>query len=180
MQELFHPLRYADNKHFHNDSMWGLLVESEESEPSLAQPRHRNVIRSDQTRVVWCFKHHFWVPIRLLHPQLNRVHKLLDIHIKRQAPSMNASRSLFATAFKDTAHTRPAFGIKKSIPFLNYWVPSSQSQAQTPPTTQQKRYQANMSSATSFYDFKPLDSKLTLYLSFNPITPQFPRAFVKK
>lgn len=78
---------------------------------------------------------------------------------------MNASRSLFATAFKDQRQ-RPAFGIKKSIPFLNYWVPApaqQQSEVKRSYSTDTDREEFGrttdkMASATSFYDFKPLDS----------------------
>lgn len=83
---------------------------------------------------------------------------------------MNASRSLFATAFKDQTQ-RPAFGIKKSIPFLNYWVPAQDNknlqhtnrQAEIKRTYSSSTTQSNrtdkMASATSLYDFKPLDKK---------------------
>lgn len=77
---------------------------------------------------------------------------------------MNASRSLFATAFKDQRQ-RPAFGIKKSIPFLNYWVPAPPQQRNevkrsysTDTEREFSRTTDKMASATSFYDFKPLDS----------------------
>lgn len=122
--------------------------------------------------------------------------------IPPESKHMNTSRSLFATAFKDT-NQRPAFGIKKSIPFLNYWVPASA--ATSTPSTESSirgRYQrrhlqrqnsdraysttsaetekprSNMASATSFYDFKPLDSKQlpsTVASSSNPTELPIPR-----
>lgn len=65
---------------------------------------------------------------------------------------MQASRSLFQTGIK--IGNQPAVtGITKSRPFLNTWATPKQS-AQT---------QRNMASATSFYDFKPLDSMFLLY-----------------
>lgn len=61
---------------------------------------------------------------------------------------MQASRSLFQTSIQ--IGNRPAVtGITKSRPFLNTWA----SPTQATPARQ------NMASATSFYDFKPLDSK---------------------
>ncbi|KAE9374911.1 glutathione peroxidase [Stipitochalara longipes BDJ] len=68
---------------------------------------------------------------------------------------MQAQQSLFQSAFKDP-NQRVAHGVKKSIPFLNLWAPSADVQRQ-----QEQKRQFNMASATSFYDFKPLDKKGT-------------------
>jgi glutathione peroxidase len=67
---------------------------------------------------------------------------------------MQAQQSLFQSAFKDP-NQRTAHGVKKSIPFLNLWAPSQDVQRYQ---EQQKRDLNSMASATSFYDFKPLDS----------------------
>lgn len=67
---------------------------------------------------------------------------------------MQAQQSLFQTAFKDP-NQRVAHGVSQSRPFLNLWAPSSSVQ-QYQATQTQKR---TMASATSFYDFKPLDKK---------------------
>jgi hypothetical protein len=64
---------------------------------------------------------------------------------------MFASRSLFQSAFKDSRQPLVR-GLSKSRPFLNTWAPS-------PSLLQQRKLFADMASATSFYDFKPLDSK---------------------
>jgi hypothetical protein len=74
---------------------------------------------------------------------------------KASRPFMQAQQSLFQSAFKDP-NQRTAHGLKKSIPFLNLWAPSQDVQRYQ---EQQKRYLNTMASATSFYDFKPLDSK---------------------
>ena len=76
----------------------------------------------------------------------------ISFGIKR---SMQAQQSLFQSAFQDP-NQRVAHGVRKSIPFLNLWAPSPSVQ-QHQAAQAQKR---NMASATSFYDFKPLDSKL--------------------
>jgi len=85
---------------------------------------------------------------------------------------MQAQQSLFQSAFKDP-NQRVAHGVKKSIPFLNLWAPSADVQRQ-----QEQKRQLNMASATSFYDFKPLDST-SLSSSFLPPLPlphhQLPR-----
>lgn len=75
---------------------------------------------------------------------------------------VQAQQSLFQSAFKDP-NQRTAHGVKKSIPFLNLWAPSQDVQRYQ---KEQKR-DLNMASATSFYDFKPLDSTspLVLFLS---------------
>jgi len=67
---------------------------------------------------------------------------------------MQAQQSLFQTAFKDP-NQRVAHGVSKSQPLLNLWAPSPSVQ-QYQATQTQKR---TMASATSFYDFKPLDKK---------------------
>jgi len=67
---------------------------------------------------------------------------------------MQAQQSLFQTAFKDP-NQRVAHGVSKSRPFLNLWAPSPSVQ-QYQAAQAQKR---TMASATSFYDFKPLDKK---------------------
>ncbi|EPE30180.1 Thioredoxin-like protein [Glarea lozoyensis ATCC 20868] len=68
---------------------------------------------------------------------------------------MQASRSLFQSAFKDPTQ-KTARGVSKSRPFLNVWAPS--------PSVQQYQFHTaaklrNMASATSFYDFKPIDKR---------------------
>jgi peroxiredoxin len=78
---------------------------------------------------------------------------------------MQAQQSLFQSAFKDP-NQRAAHGVKKSIPFLNLWAPSQDVQRYQ---EQQKRDLSTMASATSFYDFKPLDS--TCGLNSNRLTP---------
>ncbi|KAH6683896.1 thioredoxin-like protein [Halenospora varia] len=65
---------------------------------------------------------------------------------------MQASRSLFQTAFKDPGQ-KTARGVSKSTPFLNTWAPSPDVQRY------QQAQRRNMASATSFYDFKPLDKR---------------------
>lgn len=66
---------------------------------------------------------------------------------------MQVSRSLFQTVFKDP--NQPIVkGVSQSRPLFNTWAPSISVQRD------QKRRLA-MSSAASFYDFKPLDSKWT-------------------
>jgi hypothetical protein len=67
---------------------------------------------------------------------------------------MQAQQSLFQTAFKDP-NQRVAHGVSKSRPFLNLWAPSPSVQQYQAAQTQKR----TMASATSFYDFKPLDSK---------------------
>lgn len=81
--------------------------------------------------------------------------------IRRIAPRMQAQQSLFQSAFKDP-NQRTAHGVKKSIPFLNLWAPSADVQKLQ---AEQKRdlNTKKMASATSFYDFKPLDSSSPLY-----------------
>jgi hypothetical protein len=72
-----------------------------------------------------------------------------------QAPyfiSMQPTRSLFQTVYKIPKQPLVR-GVSKSRPFFNAWAP--------PSSTLQARA---MSSATSFYDFKPLNSKSPLYL----------------
>lgn len=71
--------------------------------------------------------------------------------------SMQAQLSLFQSAFKGP-NQRTAHGVKKSIPFLNLWAPSASVQKYQAAQAQDRK----MSSATSFYDFKPLDSELLL------------------
>lgn len=61
---------------------------------------------------------------------------------------MQASRSLFQTGIKIGNQTA-ATGIRNSRPFLNTWAASGSPRTPTKKT---------MSSATSFYDFKPFDS----------------------
>lgn len=80
---------------------------------------------------------------------------------------MQAQQSLFQSAFKDP-NQRTAHGVKKSIPFLNLWAPSADVQKLQ---AEQKRNlnTKKMASATSFYDFKPLDSSSPLY-KFLPST----------
>jgi len=67
---------------------------------------------------------------------------------------MQASQSLFQTAFKDT-NQRLAYGVKRPVPLLNYWTPSPSVQRHQIAQAQRRA----MASATSFYDFKPLDKK---------------------
>jgi hypothetical protein len=67
---------------------------------------------------------------------------------------MQAQQSLFQAAFKDP-NQRVAHGVSKSRPFLNLWAPSPSVQQYQAAQTQKR----TMASATSFYDFKPLDSK---------------------
>jgi hypothetical protein len=69
---------------------------------------------------------------------------------------MQAQQSLFQSAFKDP-NQRTAHGVKKSIPFLNLWAPSADVQKYQ--AEQKRDLNTKMASATSFYDFKPLDSK---------------------
>jgi hypothetical protein len=69
---------------------------------------------------------------------------------------MEVQRSLFQSAFKDP-NQRTAHGVKKSIPFLNLWAPSAD--VQKLQAEQKRDLSSKMASATSFYDFKPLDSK---------------------
>jgi glutathione peroxidase len=80
---------------------------------------------------------------------------------------MQAQQSLFQSAFKDP-NQRTAHGVKKSIPFLNLWAPSADVQKLQ---AEQKRdlNTKNMASATSFYDFKPLDSASFPYVFLVPI-----------
>ncbi|PMD29183.1 GSHPx-domain-containing protein [Hyaloscypha variabilis F] len=77
------------------------------------------------------------------------------LHLIKPKHLMQAQQSLFQSAFKDP-NQRVAHGVKKSIPFLNLWAPSADVQRQ-----QEQKRQLNMASATSFYDFKPLDKKGT-------------------
>ncbi|KAI9791528.1 MAG: hypothetical protein M1833_001512 [Piccolia ochrophora] len=78
---------------------------------------------------------------------------------------MQASRSLFQTGIKLNKQPSPPTGIRKSIPFLNIWAPSSAStspalsKSEPSPPFQQSRPAATMASATSVYDFKPIDKK---------------------
>jgi len=67
---------------------------------------------------------------------------------------MQAQQSLFQSAFQDP-NQRVAHGVKKSIPFLNLWAPSPSVQRYQAAQAQER----SMASATSFYDFKPLDKK---------------------
>ena len=89
---------------------------------------------------------------------------------------MQAQQSLFQSAFKDP-NQRTAHGVKKSIPFLNLWAPSQDVQRYQ---EQQKRDLNTMASATSFYDFKPLDSTCDsiptsfMLLLWNGVTPHHP------
>jgi len=80
---------------------------------------------------------------------------------------MQAQQSLFQSAFKDP-NQRTAHGVKKSIPFLNLWAPSADVQKLQ---AEQKRdlNTKNMASATSFYDFKPLDSTSSPYVFLVPV-----------
>jgi hypothetical protein len=82
---------------------------------------------------------------------------------------MQAQQSLFQSAFKDP-NQRTAHGIKKSIPFLNLWAPSADVQKLQ---AEQKRdlNTKKMASATSFYDFKPLDSTSPPYFFLAPLSP---------
>ncbi|KAI9823785.1 MAG: hypothetical protein M1832_002342 [Thelocarpon impressellum] len=64
---------------------------------------------------------------------------------------MQGSRSLFQTGIK-IGNQQGATGIRKSRPFLNAWAPATQQQ-------QQQRREQTMASATTVYDFKPLDKK---------------------
>lgn len=66
---------------------------------------------------------------------------------------MQASTSLIQAAFKDPNQRARPF--KKSIPFLNIWAPSPSIQRYQIAQAQKR----TMASATSFYDFKPLDKK---------------------
>ncbi|KZF23552.1 thioredoxin-like protein [Xylona heveae TC161] len=69
---------------------------------------------------------------------------------------MQASRSLFQAAIRTPiSRSTGAPGIKKSYPFLNVWS-YSPSPTRTGITSAHTR---TMASATSFYDFKPLDKK---------------------
>ena len=87
--------------------------------------------------------------------------------IRRIVPRMQAQQSLFQSAFKDP-NQRTAHGVKKSIPFLNLWAPSADVQKLQ---AEQKRdlNTKNMASATSFYDFKPLDSTSSPYVFLVPV-----------
>lgn len=69
--------------------------------------------------------------------------------------SIQAKQTLFQSAF-NKPNPQVVHGVKKLIPFLNLWVtgPSVQRYQST-------QAQSNMASATSIYDFKPLDSKFT-------------------
>jgi len=69
---------------------------------------------------------------------------------------MQISHSLFQATFRNP-NQRIAHGIKRSLPFLSIYTPSSSVQ-RYPIALAQKR---TMASATSFYDFKPLDKKGT-------------------
>jgi glutathione peroxidase len=82
---------------------------------------------------------------------------------------MQAQQSLFQSAFKDP-NQRTAHGVKKSIPFLNLWAPSADVQKLQ---AAQKRdlNTEKMASATSFYDFKPLDSSSPLHPFLHPWNP---------
>lgn len=67
---------------------------------------------------------------------------------------MQAQQSLFQTVFKDP-NQRTAHGVKHSRPFLNLWAPSDDVKKYQ---EEIKKDQDKMASATSFYNFKPLDS----------------------
>ena len=77
-----------------------------------------------------------------------------SLRLSRYKTSMQAQQSLFQTAFKDP-NQRVAHGVSKSRPFLNLWAPSPSVQQNQAAQTQKR----TLASATSFYDFKPLDSK---------------------
>lgn len=100
----------------------------------------------------------------------SREPQLFHNQVPRSARSsyqlMQLSRSLAQAAFKDP-NQKLARGVKHSRPFFNVWAPtyerqSFQRRTATPPPhhrQQQRRLYSNMASATTFYDFKPLDSK---------------------
>jgi hypothetical protein len=68
-------------------------------------------------------------------------------------------RALSSNLHSKTPHRKTARSVSKSRPFLNAWAPS--------PSVQQYQFHAsakrrNMASATTFYDFKPIDSTYIL------------------
>lgn len=94
---------------------------------------------------------------RFTNPQRHSTSLSLHIKSRTTKTSMQAQQSLFQSAFKDP-NQRVAHGVKKSIPFLNLWAPSPSVQRYQSAQAQERK----MASATSFYDFKPLDSMFAL------------------